>query len=415
MTVLGKMKRAARAITQTFPALEPSARKAQFELWRGKVKLQGRLSTDEPLADLLWIDPAFLVDVSPWPPRGKRVVRGTGPCAVADGDWDRVTDRFDELALHAALRARFADGASWSESGYGDAIRAGLGADRAGDLDARCRALDHLYQIASASAERVTPLSVVPEPGPTEPPEVAAYIGRHGDVIVHDGHERLTIAKLAGLSQIPVRITARHAGWVDFVREVLAYAREHSGRIYSVIQHPDLAHVPAIHGRDRVEMIADNLPTRTGVALDIGCHWGFYCQRLEELGLSCVGVESEYRHVYFARKLRRAERHDYTLVQRSIFDYDDRCAFDVVLALYVLHHLIKTEPLHRALVALLGRLEMGSMVFGCHNNDQPGMQTAYRNYTPDEFVSFLIEHSTLTRARLIGTEAGRRNLYLLEA
>lgn len=89
--------------------------------------------------------------------------------------------------------------------------------------------------------------------------------------------------------------------------------------------------------------------------------------------------------------------------------------FDIVLALYIFHHFIKTSELHNKLVGLLGRLRMKAMVFGCHNLDQKAMQDAYRNYTPQEFVDFIIQNSCLTRATHIGTESNRRELYLLEA
>jgi len=133
------------------------------------------------------------------------------------------------------------------------------------------------------------------------------------------------------------------------------------------------------------------------------------------MGFQCVGIEADPTHFYFAQKLRRAERKTFELVQESVFDYRDRTHFDLVLALYIFHHFTKTADLHRQLIELLGRIEMKALVLGCHNNDQPAMQSAYRNYTPDELVDVILRHSNLTRARLIGNEDGRRDIYLLEA
>ena len=89
--------------------------------------------------------------------------------------------------------------------------------------------------------------------------------------------------------------------------------------------------------------------------------------------------------------------------------------FDVVFALYIFHHLVKTKERHDALIALLRRLEIGSMVFGSHQHDQSAMQTAYRNFTPGEWIEFLLEYTPLVRARRIGVEAGRREIHLLES
>ena len=97
----------------------------------------------------------------------------------------------------------------------------------------------------------------------------------------------------------------------------------------------------------------------------------------------------------------------------SVFDLEDR-DFNLVLALYIFHHFTKTAALHSRLTELLRSLNMRTLVLGCHNQDQPAMSDAYRNYSPPQFVEFVLEHSCLTRARHIGTEAGRRELYLLE-
>jgi 2-polyprenyl-3-methyl-5-hydroxy-6-metoxy-1,4-benzoquinol methylase len=206
----------------------------------------------------------------------------------------------------------------------------------------------------------------------------------------------------------------RHPTWIDFVTEVWGYAYEHDGKVYNVIDHPDLIDIPAMHEWDRLELVLPRLPFTNGRALDIGTHWGFWCQQLERVGFECVGLELVTRNAYFAERIRAANGCRYQILTTSFFDHAPR-DYDLIIALYIFHHLTKTEALYDQLVSKLRSLDVRAMVFGSHNHDQPAMQTAYKNFTPDEWIEFLLENSCLTRATHLGTEAGRREIYLLEA
>lgn len=72
--------------------------------------------------------------------------------------------------------------------------------------------------------------------------EVAVNIGRDGEVFFDDGKHRFVVARVAGLSEIPVRILVRHEEWQEIRYEVgraespaelSSHARAHLG-------HPDL-------------------------------------------------------------------------------------------------------------------------------------------------------------------------------
>ncbi len=239
---------------------------------------------------------------------------------------------------------------------------------------------------------------------------VSLAIGPDGQLVCVGGSSQL----LAASDPIRARVLHRHPTWIDFVTEVWGYAYEHDGKIYNLIDHPDLVDVPAMHEWDRLEMVLPRLPFKGGRALDIGTHWGFWCQQLEKVGFECVGLELLARNAYFAERIRDANGCRYQIFNTSVFDHSPR-DYDLVIALYIFHHLTKTQALYEQLIDKLRSLEMRAMVFGSHNHDQRAMQTAYRNFTPEEWVDFLLEHSRLTRATHLGTEAGRREIYLLEA
>ncbi len=369
----------------------------------------------------LWVDPADIRYACIWGPDSYRKFEDRGK--ILGGSWDSNVEEFESLDVYRGLREHFVEGKPWSQTDYYQRVLGQVlgghhkrGMTTRTDVDARCAELDRLYrQINDDGYKSLDEVRARPTTSTGYEDEVSVRIGRDGDLLFEDGRHRLAIAKILGVERIPVKVTVRHSEWFDFVCEVRDYARSHEGKIYNIISHPDLDDVPALHGRERFALIKNHLPFSDGTALDIGCHWGYYCQRLEEMGFQCVGIEADPTHFYFAQKLRRAERKTFELVQESVFDYRDRTHFDLVLALYIFHHFTKTADLHRQLIELLGRIEMKALVLGCHNNDQPAMQSAYRNYTPDELVDVILRHSNLTRARLIGNEDGRRDIYLLEA
>ena len=423
------MKKLARWLMNRVPFLDSPARRLWFAFWKARVKRRGR----RDLGGL--VDPHRMLTVNVKDIRfgcrweqdehGRSLYekfedRGK----ILGGDWDTNTIPFEEFDVYRGLVGRFLQGKTWEETDYYHRVLGQVlggfhkrGMTTKEDVDARMRDIDLIFE--KIKGEGYKPLSDL-DPGdrrvyPGDEDEVTIRIGRHGALLFEDGRHRLSIAKILGVDKIPVKVTVRHQRWFDFVREVWAYAEENDGKIYNIISHPDLDSVPARHGWDRFHMIKNSLPQQSGTMLDIGAHWGFYCHQFEALGFDCIGVEAERRHAYFAETLRRAENRSFELIQGSIFEYRDRSEFDLVLALYIFHHFIKTRELHEAFIGLLRRLRMKAMVFGCHNKDQKAMQIAYRNYSPEAFVELILDHSNLTKARHIGTEAGRRELYLLEA
>ena len=426
--IVQHLKHAVRTVVRTYPVLEPSARRLYLLFWRQKVRFRAAVWRQKVrfraavqmrgIVDpnrTLQVDPNAIQDRGPGEGAQKVADRGK----VIGGDWDRWRRIFAESNVYRAMVDRFTRSRAWEETDYYQRLlrQVAEGANKRGmtsaaDVDARCATLDRLYKtIRDCGYEAVADREGAPK-FPHNEDEVTVRVSREGDLLFQDGRHRLSIAKILGIHRIPVKVSVRHRGWFQFIQEIHQYARQYDDRIYNVISHPDLDHIPARHGWDRFTLIRDNLPP-PGSCLDVGCHWGFYCHQLEQLGFDCTGVEIDLRAHYFAERLKRAERRRFRLVCGSVFDLEDR-DFDLVLALYIFHHFTKTAALHSRLTELLRSLNMRTLVLGCHNQDQPAMSDAYRNYSPPQFVEFVLEHSCLTRARHIGTEAGRRELYLLE-
>ncbi|MDP3668901.1 MAG: hypothetical protein Q8R69_04325, partial [Telluria sp.] len=118
-------------------------------------------------------------------------------------------------------------------------------------------------------------------------------------------------------------------------------------------------------------------------------------------------------YLYFLEGLRRACGRTFTVINKSVFEPMERRNFDVVLALNIFHHFLKTKEQHHLLVALLGRLEMQVMYFESHKPAEGQMRDSFVNYAPEEFVKFIIEHSCLNTYQFLGAAEDGRYLYML--
>jgi len=408
------------------PRLKALARRVQFLVWHLMVRIRTlRYRAVLPDPDkMYWINPqrieyALIIDELNRNDK-YRLLGG-----VIRGNWDLKRTRFSEagLGLFHGLEDRFVRRLPWVETEFYkrvlDMICGGThlwGCRNKSEWDERCRHLDSLYHAIEAGGYRAQQeIETRHISFWKAEDEITIRIGRDGALLFEDGQHRLAMAKLLKIDEIPVRITARHTEWYRFRKEVLDYARSQpSGKLYHPITHPDLADIPALYGNERFEIIKSHMPVLGGDLLDIGAHWGYFCHKFEEQGFNCYAVESHAPTRYFLEKLKVAENRRFKIIYGSIFDYDDKTDFDVVLALNIFHHFIKTERYYHCLVALLKRLRMKVMFFQTELPDSPQMIGAYRNFNCNEFVEFILENSVLKEAMHIGETENGRPIYRLQ-
>jgi len=248
--------------------------------------------------------------------------------------------------------------------------------------------------------------------------EVRVAIDRNGEVIFMDGRHRLAIAKILKLEKIPVKIILRHAKWVDFQKTVFQYAKSDSrGKIYQLIEHPDLDFIPAHHKDDRFDFLKNSIvdyDCQNKNLIDIGTHWGHMSHKFEELGFKCTAIEKLESNIHYLRHIRNACGKHFDIWQGDIFDYPDIEKMNLILALNIFHHFCKTEELHEKFIKLLNRIDAEIMLFQAHRHDPPGqMEGAFRNYTEIEFVKFISKHTGLNMWEKLGVAADKRPMYKL--
>jgi hypothetical protein len=345
---------------------------------------------------------------------------------VIGGDWDRLEKRFEDLDVCIALKQVCLEGKDWTETVFYhraiDELNQGhylWGCKDKSDFDQRCKGLESLFhrirQEGYKSQCELMHSGQVYDPMQAEE-EVTVSIGRHGDLLFSDGAHRLAIAKLLGIPEIPVKIAARHPEWMRLRKELLLYAQGEGGATYQPMTHIDLSDIPAFHGcEDRFSMIKEHLSTNSGRLLDIGANLGYFCHRFADEGFECYAVENVRVNVYFLEKLKRAENKKFKVIGESVLECREirNVHFDVVLALNIFHHFLKTRESYGKLVELLENLQMEELFFEPHSPDESQMQGAYKDYPPGEFVQFLLSQSSLREAEFIGVARDGRPLYRL--
>ena len=210
------------------------------------------------------IDPFRVLRVDP-----DRIRRLSSPAArprfrragtVLDGDWDRRDVRFVETDLYRSFAAHFREGVPWERTAFFERvvgeIREGhrpWGCDSEAAFERRCRELDELY--ASLRDEGVRTQRELAASDREEPAsrdratlaariindEIAVDVGRDGELLYADGRNRLAMAKLLGVDEIPVIVLRRHTQWID-TRDAAARHVERTGELPPALDgHPDVA------------------------------------------------------------------------------------------------------------------------------------------------------------------------------
>lgn len=179
------------------------------------------------------------------------------------------------------------------------------------------------------------------------------------------------------------------------------------GKLYHNIPHPDFAGWPTAHGNMRFEVLKPHLTKNGGTVLDIGTHWGQFAHWLEDQGYKVVAVEHSPEYAYIARGIRDICDKSFEVIEGSIFDVQN-LTYDIVLALNIFHHFLKTEKGYRGLLALLHRLDCELMFFQAHDPKERQMEGAYKNMDQDEFVAFVAKEGRFSKVEEIGAERIRR-------
>lgn len=352
---------------------------------------------------------------------------------VAGGDWDRSDLRVVDMRVVRAIDDRINRGFGWEQSDFYQVAVSEIedgrelwGCRSRSQFEARCNRIDQLIDSIGTNGY-LTRDDLVQrnfrQPGGTGFDEILVNIGRDGRCLFQDGRHRLAIARALKLPAIPVQVFVRHQQWHEFrcLLERMAQSAggaSNAGVLYQPAMHFDLQDVPAEHAsEDRWAAMRPHLGD-PGAALDIGCNLGYFCHMLEQNGFSCTGVEYEADIAFAAQRIAVAEGRRFQVLNGdvldpAIFERAGQRRFEVVVALNIFHHFIKTESGHERLRAMLGRLDCQCMFFEPHMPDDPQMHHSFWNPSPGEFVKAVMQWGQLGQAEHIHSAADGRQVYCL--
>jgi hypothetical protein len=417
--------------------MDSPKRKLRLLLWRARIRCM-RLTSRSIYCDVnqtYWIDPSRirlsldhpeLDRLSPEAPIPQSPISQRGE--VHGGDWDLKAIPFEIMDVWRAFEHRFINHGRWEETDFYNrisrTIKGGVRVFGCNSLDtfhSRLNRIDQLFEEIKRDGYKAQPqLNKTNPVWFADEDEIQLHIGRHGDYIFADGRHRLCIAKILELQKVAVKVARRHANWVNLRREILAYKSRNNGRLYAPISHPDLADLTCAHGNERMEILKRGLeqafgrePPYQGKLLDIGAHWGYFAQQCEHLGFNAEAVEVSPINQYFLEKLKRAENCRFKLISDSVLNLNGDVKYDVVLALNIFHHFLKTKEDYEAFCSFLGRLRARFLFFEPHKPDEPQMRDAFKNYLPMEFAEFIRRSCHLSQLTQIGTADDGRSLFLL--
>lgn len=346
------------------------------------------------------------------------------------GKLERYLIKFENKIIYQSFYQHFIKGKQWKDTDFYKKALNRIKSEKylwccssAGDYDKRCNMLDKLYedikQNGIKTQKTLKENSLLKENMIKEiENEIVVYIGSEGELIHRNGQHRLSIAKLLNLDKVPVQILYRHKNWLKFRKEILTYIRrEMKGKALQPLLHPDLSDIPSLWSDKRLTMIKQNLITKKGTLLDIGAHWGYFCHKFEEMGFQCTAMESSMKNVYFMKKLKRAERLNFNIISKSIFDYkncedfEDNLNFDVVLALNLFNQFVDIEKkdLYSKFAEIFGKMKAKEIYFQIPEDEAMQQlpktgEYINRSFSSQELIDFVIKNTHFSHAEKIGEE-----------
>lgn len=322
--------------------------------------------------------------------------------------------KFEERESYKGFYQHFIKGKKWPETKFYQTVVHQLesvifkwGCSSEKEFIERCRQLDELYKEIKNNGFKTQKMlgngEKLKHRGIREvKDEISIAIGRDGDLIHWDGQNRLAIAKILNLSQIPIKIYRRHNNWMKFRKKLLYYIKkEMNGRALEPLLHPDFGDIPSIWGDKRFEIIKQNTKLKNGKLLDICAHWGYFCHRFEEMGYYCTAFEENSENRYFLKKLKRAGNMNFKVIDQLTDDFKDNLYFDIVLMLNLSHYLLEKKERHDRFVKLLRKIKTCEIYLQINLPLEMKGGSIHRNCIREDIINVVIKNINLKNVSCI--------------
>jgi len=176
--------------------------------------------------------------------------------------------KFEERQSYKGYYQHFIEGKKWPETKFYQSVlhqmESGMfkwGCPSEKEFIERCAQLEELYKDIKNNGLKTQKIlgngEKLKHRGIREVrDEMSVAISRDGNLIHYDGQNRLAIAKILNLNQVPVKIYRRHKKWMKFRKKLFHYVKkEMNRRALEPLLHPDLVDMPSFWENRRFEMI----------------------------------------------------------------------------------------------------------------------------------------------------------------
>ena len=198
-------------------------------------KLGRRYSKASPF-ELIHVHPARITHCS-----GRPFSKWGHAGEVKEGSWDLNVVSFEDATfydgiaspIYPSLVARFSEGIRWNETEFIDEVKTSVssgkkvwGCSSLQEVKKKCEWIDGLYrsirlngylsqedQLNSRVHAKSPVHALLKKYTILGKDEIAVDIGRDGQLLFYDGKHRLSLSKIIGVEQIPVRVVVRHKQW----------------------------------------------------------------------------------------------------------------------------------------------------------------------------------------------------------
>ena len=402
-----------KIISTKFPCLYYRLCNIKFALWRIKAHIlagfkRSRLSN----GDIYWINPAKIkylrIDAISRRINFRKKILG--------GNWDRNVLLIRELDFYESLKKSLVEKIySSSKSNYLTSKEKinGIINKSNQNLLQDFKEIQETVFSSPIIRENNKPQYRFSNPSKTASGELLVSIDRKGALLLESGLESYALYELLELEKVPVKVLFRHREWDKFRCEVRCIAHKRGGKLYQPIDHLDFMYFPVDHDDFRYKLIAENLPFKSGTLLDIGAYWGYFVGKFEDIGFDCYAIDHSEQECYFMNKIKCALNKNFTVIHQDVLDFFEKCEYDVILALNIFHHFLKTKKTFDKLKYLLNRLKAEVMFFEPHSPEEEHMKDAYKNFSNEDFIEFIVKNSSFKKSDFLGHCPDGRPIYRL--
>ncbi|MGM0606047.1 MAG: hypothetical protein ACQETB_10320 [Halobacteriota archaeon] len=251
----------------TTVALKGRDRYFRIRLAMRELRNRIRYDAPPPIYDPILVDPEAITDTISWTDLGDRgdvdrpayfdrrkpSLAGT----VVGGDWDTSLRKFEACVVYRSFVAHFEENTPWEATSlfrqaaerfeHGDVL---WGCSSVTEFADRCEKLDRLFERVKTdgykSQSELAADATLSDPTRcnrvhrTIENEILVHIGRDGQFIFTDGRNRLSIAKILGVEEVPVTVLVRHDEWQQRKEAIARGDTDPSTIPPTMLNHPDV-------------------------------------------------------------------------------------------------------------------------------------------------------------------------------